>query len=121
MDSIRDSIKGISDLALTDADLQPTITPVLDLTKVTREARQLDGILDTSLKLGTSYSRASSLALDERTRRSLIGQLDEDIQNGSGDSFTFNQYNNSPKALSYGEIYRQTRNQLSTAKEALPK
>lgn len=34
----------------------------------------------------------------------------------NSNSFTFNQYNNSPKALSRLEIYRQTRNQLNFAK-----
>lgn len=34
---------------------------------------------------------------------------------GSSTTYTFNQYNNSPKALSRLEIYRQTRNQLSFA------
>lgn len=34
----------------------------------------------------------------------------------AGNSYTFNQYNNSPKALSRLEIYRQTKNQLKLAK-----
>lgn len=36
--------------------------------------------------------------------------------NSTSNSYTFNQYNNSPKALSRLEIYRQTRNQLNFAK-----
>lgn len=35
----------------------------------------------------------------------------------SNSSVTYNQYNNSPKALSAAEIYRQTNNQLSTIKK----
>lgn len=34
----------------------------------------------------------------------------------TNNTYTFNQYNNSPKALSRLEIYRQTRNQLNFAK-----
>lgn len=43
----------------------------------------------------------------------------ENVIAGSGSTatnYTFNQYNNSPKALSRLEIYRQTRNQLAFAK-----
>ena len=36
--------------------------------------------------------------------------------NSNSTTYTFNQYNNSPKALSRLEIYRQTRNQLNFAK-----
>ena len=36
-----------------------------------------------------------------------------------GTSLVFNQYNNSPKALSEAEIYRQTRNQIEQVKGAM--
>ena len=40
-------------------------------------------------------------------------------QSGGQSNITFNQYNNSPKALSRLEIYRQTKNQLRTIREVI--
>jgi hypothetical protein len=40
----------------------------------------------------------------------------QDGTNGSGDTYYYNQTNNSPKALSSIEIYRQTSNLISKTK-----
>ena len=76
------------------------ITPVLDLSQVQNGANKLSGIL-------AQNSMLSANAIN-----------DGFDQNGGvlGSSIVFNQYNNSPKALSQIDIYRQTRNQLSAAK-----
>jgi hypothetical protein len=42
-----------------------------------------------------------------------------DPANQAPGTVQFNQYNNSPKALSSAEIYRQTKNVLSKAKEVV--
>ena len=80
-----------------------TITPILDLTKVQEGARQLSGILAQN-----SLVSAESIndGFDQKGGR-------------IGNQIVFNQYNNSPKALSQIDIYRQTRNQLSFAKGVL--
>lgn len=46
-------------------------------------------------------------------------QDDRDASYNDQAPIQFNQYNNSPKALSNAEIYRRTKNQLSVAKGAL--
>ena len=84
----------------TDLDSQPVIRPVVDLTEVEASARQID----------TMMSRQQALSIS-----STWGSAGE-IQNGGSsttNNYTFNQVNNSPKALSRKEIYRQTKNQFS--------
>ena len=55
-----------------------------------------------------------------RTAQDMVRALkNENVIAGSNNTatnYTFNQYNNSPKALSRLEIYRQTKNQLQFAK-----
>lgn len=87
--------------------LSPTITPVLDLSRIQSDSRILSGLLPT-----TSLSQASLIA----ATRSEIA----DGQNGSGVSQVhFEQNIFAPEQLSVGEIYRQTRNQIAVAKEEL--
>ena len=79
------------------------ITPILDLSQVQNGANRLSGLL-------AQNSMISANAINNGFS-----------QNGGvvGGGIVFNQYNNSPKALSQIDIYRQTRNQLSAAKGIL--
>ncbi len=96
MSAIYEQIDSIGD----GEDWNPVIKPVLDLSGVNPGLKNLNAIVST---------KAQNAA-------------DEAIQNGSANtaqniwSPTFNQYNNSPKALSRTEIYRQTKNQFSALK-----
>lgn len=84
-------------------DFSPVITPVLDLSEAKASADDLRsmfgaetfrGVQNTASGIGSRPSEQSS-------------------QNGSGKTVIFNQYNNSPKALSETEIYRQTKSSIS--------
>lgn len=100
-------------------DTRPTITPVLDLSNVKKNASQLGSLLpDASISVGSTYSRASGILTALRT--SQTAETAEQVP-VAPNTITYNQYNNSPKALSSAEIYRQTRNQLSVTKGALSK
>jgi len=81
----------------------PVITPVLDLSKVQAGVRTLNNTISANQAVG---ARASFNNLQN-------GQL-----SGNG-NIIFNQVNNSPKALSRIEIYRDTRNLFAQAKGAL--
>jgi hypothetical protein len=98
-------------------DLQPTITPVLDLSKVTSSAAGMGGLFGKqSLAVGASSASASSVLAAYKA------QLDGDsvaAEFGRPGGFTYIQHNTSPKALNESEIYRQTKNQLSKVKGAL--
>jgi hypothetical protein len=63
IDAMRKSISGVSDLITEPMDMQPTITPVLDLTKVQKDAGLISTLLPSQkISVGSAYSAASSLA-----------------------------------------------------------
>ena len=88
-------------------DAQPTIRPVLDLTDVS----------DGFNSLNAMFSRRQAVGISARMNdATLTGDTGESLTGTSGGNWTFIQNNNSPKALSTAEIYRQTRNQFSRVK-----
>jgi hypothetical protein len=111
VDSLSKSLTGFSDLITADVDIRPRITPVLDLSSVKKDAGQIGGMLSTQpISVDSAYAKAVSAKAGYMSNRSSDAI--------SGDSpqappVTYNQYNNSPKALSTADIYRQTKNQLS--------
>ena len=99
----------------------PTIRPVLDLSQVEEQAGRLDEILPKEEITGTLATTATA-QLAGRVARSTPTQTDGNATSetyNQGTSLVFNQYNNSPKALSEAEIYRQTRNQIEQVKGAM--
>jgi len=52
MNSLNDSIGGISDVVNSDIDMQPTIRPVLDLSDVRAGAGAISGMLGTGASVG---------------------------------------------------------------------
>lgn len=116
--TMKKTLSGVSNAVSGDIDLTPTIRPVLDLTDVQRNAGQISSILAGTRKISvdTSYSNATAASSEFRDNQTPPSAPDD----GNGGDVNFYQYNNSPKALSTADIYRQTNNQLSKAKEALP-
>ena len=102
---ISTSISRISDAIDDHIDYQPTIRPVLDLSDVEKNARGLDAIFSREQALSIGSPQRSERSRDESTSTS------DPVA-----SISFTQNNYSPKALSRMEIYRQTRNQISTLK-----
>ena len=98
LDQIRAGIDG-------ELDFNPVITPTLDLSKVTAQARNINSMMENST-IGANVQYVKTTPEDEN-------------QNGSNVVYNFEQNNYSPKALSREEIYRQTRNQFAQAREAL--
>lgn len=108
-------MSGFSDLITGPVDIQPVITPVLDLSSVKKDAGQIGTVLGRQpISVDSAYSKAAAIA-----NARVAAQEAADIQSSAPAPLTFNQYNNSPKALSSADIYRQTNNQLSRAKGAL--
>ena len=115
VDSLRKSMSGFSDLIAGPIDIQPVVTPVLDLSSVKKDAGQIGTMLGRQpISVDAAYSKAAAIA-----NARMVAQEAEDISSPAPTPVTFNQYNNSPKALSSAEIYRQTNSQLSRAKGAL--
>lgn len=99
----------------------PTIRPVLDLSQVEEQAGRLDEILPKEEITGTLATTATA-QLAGRVVTSTPTKSNDTAPSetyNQGTSLVFNQYNNSPKALSEAEIYRQTRNQIEQVKGAM--
>ena len=94
----------------------PIITPILDLDPLKREAFGISGAFNNA----TSAMLASSAMTGYDNNREIELLNDVLAEEGSRNDITFNQYNNSPKALNSTDIYRQTRNQLAIVKKGLP-
>jgi len=98
-------------------DISPVITPVLDMSKVEKDAKTLSTYFDLNpVAASLSFTKAQNIS------KSTKAQADTVQEPYSGPQVvenTFVQNNHSPKALSTGDIYRQTRSQLAMAKEEL--
>lgn len=99
----------------------PTIKPVLDLSQVEEQAGRLDEILPKEEIAGTLTTTATAQLAGRVVTSTPVKSNDTAPSEtyNQGTSLVFNQYNNSPKALSEAEIYRQTRNQIEQVKGAM--
>lgn len=118
VEAMRVSLSHLDKMAVGNMNIQPTIRPVLDLTDVRKNAGKLSGLLPTNAKMrvDASYGKASVVAAAVRDR-SDGGSGDGSSSPGAMLSYT--QIIQSPKAVSAVEVYRGTKNQLSTVKGAL--
>jgi tape measure domain-containing protein len=108
--SMRDSLNLVAGV-LGEIDSNPTITPVLDLSQVRNQAKELAGLTSGSPVASVSLRNASQIqpvVLDEKSLAAM-----------GGTTIHYEQNNTSPKSLSEVDIYRQTRNQLSLLKSSL--
>lgn len=115
------SLAGISDAVSGEMSMNPTVRPVLDLTQVQKDASLMNGMLTPpALKLDRSvlYANQAQQAGYKAAESADAVELQRIGNSGRGD-VNFYQTNNSPKALTTGEIYRKTNNQLSVAKKEL--
>lgn len=117
IESFRSSIKQMSDKLVDLEDINPVITPVLDLSHVQSEAERLGDIMAVApISPEASFDQARYI-LHTNDRRN-TDTTPADMTEGRPEVI-FNQYNNSPKALSTNDIYRSTKSQLAKAKEEL--
>lgn len=112
---MQNSISDISSIVADQLDINPVITPILDLTQVQTKARELAALTGAvPITAAASYGQASAISAAQLTAQA---QADQDVAMGAGIKFEQNNY--SPKALTDIEIYRQTKNQLSQLKSSL--
>jgi len=115
INSVKDAISKLSDLVENGIDSEPTIRPVMDLSEIQNGIGVLDGMFSNGIDLSRSISNVRS------TGMTLSGLSDETPINAKNisNNYNFTQNNYSPKALSRGEIYRQTKNQFAAMKGAV--
>lgn len=116
LEALTDTLSNVNDLLELDDD--PRITPVLDLTQFNKDHAKMLNTLEPPVDISANTSNAQA---------SGVFEMQQDIKNAQTDAesaapvtnIELTQYNSSPKALSNVEIYRQTKSQLSLAREAL--
>ena len=117
MDVVNDFVKVLGDIIDDDQDLNPVITPVMDLSQVEKSMNDVSEMFEQFNKLNTyEHVLAASNSFSQRGRN--IENTSDNIGDETkGPTYTMNQYNYSPKALSQSEIYRQTKTLFSRFKE----
>ena len=104
LDQFSSAIAAATEIAENELNLDPVITPVIDLSNVNAAASDIDAALSTDRAIDISTAERSKFVSDKNDPVTVPGTQ------------VFNQYNYSPKALSRLEIYRQTRNQFAMLK-----
>jgi len=114
-DKMRKVLSGMAD-NLTDLEnLNPTITPVLDLTEFSKKAATISSLLPNgSISADVSLLQARLIARTSRPNE----EVNPAFNNGPTE-VKFEQIINAPRQLSTSDIYKQTRNQIAMAKEEL--
>ncbi len=118
VNAARSSFGDMPDLLKGVMDMDPVITPVLDLSQVERDAAKIGDISDNVVPISAaaSYDQASATSQEVSAAQRAAAEA---AGAQGGISFSFEQNNTSPKALDDIEIYRQTKNQLSQVKQGL--
>lgn len=114
LDTLGKTMTTISDTVNANMDLQPKITPVVDLTQAKAGFDQLSNLSKQQLIAASSTSSASSISAANAAAAAAAG-----LTSSPTSVLNFTQNNTSPVALNNVDIYRRTKNQLSIAKEAL--
>ena len=94
-------------------DDRPVIRPVIDLTDLRKGMEEINNMTNS----GIGNSRRSAVGTLNRFSKS-IRSPESIFADTPAKSMVFNQYNNSPKALTVDDIYRKTNNQLEFIKGA---
>jgi len=96
-------------------DTNPVIAPVLDLSNIEKNSARLNSILNAStIKATISTDQAALLVKATQPLESTAS-----TQQPTSTEIKFEQNVYSPTSLSVGELYRQTKNQITMAKEEL--
>ena len=116
------AISTLNDMLATSSiddlfDASPTITPVLDLSAISKQAGSIDSMLSRSI----APSEAELREIDRRFRQneSSSRTTEKDASGPKSVNIEYNQTLNSPTSLSRYDIYRQTSNQLKLLRQEL--
>lgn len=115
IDGMRKTLTGLGDLISAEMDTTPVIAPVLDLDSIRKDASVLGTMLTVKpIDIQSQLKQAKDAAAGLEANAAAYEALAEAQ---AGDHISFTQINNSPKALSPVDIYRQTSNQLSRVRK----
>lgn len=110
--------KAVND-AVSDFEMDDiVITPLVDLSNVMESADLINAMFNSALS--STSSRTSAVIASANAANAY--NSNSNIQNGQpkyGNTYNFVQNNNSPKALSRVDIYRDTKNLMKQYREAV--
>lgn len=109
LNKIPDSLAGLD-------DLNPVITPVLDLTRVQADSKKLNRMMNIApITAAVSFDNAKLIS----TTTDVASSESESTSPSAPSEIKFEQNIYSPTALSANDIYRSTKSQIALAKEDL--
>lgn len=112
VNSFKSAISKVQDYIQNGMNDGLTITPVMDLSNIDSGINRMNGMLGSrKFNLSGTLNNASKVAAAFGGTSNGINNTQTGVVNNT---YTFNQTNNSPKALSNAEIYRQTKNLISS-------
>jgi tape measure domain-containing protein len=114
-DIFKNSLTAITSSLGDMTEFNPTITPVLDLTQVAADAALISDYIQQSPILPASFSVAQANTIAATTTPAGTDLTGTTASAG----VTFEQNIYAPEQLSTSDIYKQTRNQITLAKEEL--
>jgi tape measure domain-containing protein len=110
IDSMQKTMTNVPGLLDGIMETDPTITPVLDLSQVKKDAGQLGDLTKTTpIQAAVSFGQATAIS----DQRAAADQAQTDTATATAPLVHYEQTINSPEPLSTLEIYRRTNNQLS--------
>ena len=113
IDVVDSSLSNIGKIDIPEFDVNPTITPVMDLSVVEGQAAYLNSMLSDTVGIGYSSKMIGKITAIPRQRDT--GHAVESVEKTPQqiiNNYDFTQNNTSPKALSRYDIYKQTRTQF---------
>ena len=113
--AFKDALSKASAITMGMDEFNPTITPVLDLTRVQQDAAGLLSMFGTNtLTPEFSYDQARVIASTDVSQNG-----SDSIESLGPRTVVFEQNNYSPEALSTADIYRESRSLIAVSKEEL--
>jgi hypothetical protein len=114
----RDTIDAVQGFAESNIELNPVITPVLDLSTIEKEGQGIGGLFKTGYEIPlTTQNLASGINSSLQNQNGSKSSPEQAAPTNQPTPVVFTQNNYSPKALTSFEIYRQTRNQILLLKQ----
>lgn len=122
LDSISKSVNTSPALITDDLfDMDPVIRPVVDLSNVVESVSEINRMFNDAIDYVSGKAQDVASGISANRSGTNDGNINGQKAVGGGNTYNFIQNNNSPKALSRIDIYRQTKNQFSRFKEVTDK
>lgn len=123
---IHKEVESLLNLSNNDSEFTVTVTPIVDMDDFNNKMNLLNSayanspsveVLGNLASINSRIGQNGVLTSNAMLMDSVNGLANKlDALEAENFGVVYNQYNNSPKALDAGTIYRQTKNQLSLAK-----